>query len=437
MSDLSPLPMDIKVEKLKESKIRTVTVISTDERLAAEKEALDRLAGQVEIKGFRVGKAPHDKIRERVGEENIVEETVRVLLPKVLKEALEKSEAKPILRPAAEILSKEPLTIGLTFVNRPTVTIKKPDSIKVDKKMPAEVTEKDVEDFVQKVLMQDRTETPVEREAKKGDAVRFEMKTTKKGKPVDELTVPAYAMIIGGEELFPQLDEHLMGMKKDDVKTANVSFPKDHDIPGIRGEKLSVEMTMKSVSEVTTPELTQDYIKTRLQTEKTPEALRAEIKEMLTGKRKEDEMRRREEDLYDKVRNATTVDLAPELIETEVQEMVGDLHERLEKQGTNVQDWLKMTGKDEKTVADEMREIARSRTVLRFGMQELATQLKIEPNPEKMSAALKAAEVQSKTSGSPKHEDLQEGGSVYENLRYELRIQALQEKMISDDKPKA
>lgn len=430
--------MDIKVEKLKESKIRTVTVVTEEERMEAEKQALNRLAAQVEIKGFRVGKAPHDKVRARVGEEMLLEETVRALLPKVLKEAMEKSEAKPILRPSADIIATSPLTIGITFVNRPPVTVKKPEGIKVDKKTPPEVTEKDVNDFVQKVLMQDRTETPVEREAKKGDAVRFEMKTTKKGKPVDELTVPAYGMIIGGEELFPQLEEHLIGMKKGDTKTADVSFPKDHDIPAIRGEKLSVEMTLKSVAEVKIPELTEEYIKTRLQTDKTPDALRAEIKDMLTSRRRDDEMKRREEELYDKVRSATSVELASELIEAEVQEMVRDLHERLEKQGTNVQDWLKMTGKTEKTVADEMRDIARSRTTLRFGMQELADKLNVEPNADTMTAALKAAEAQAKASGSSaKPEDFKAGGTVYENLRYELRMQALQDMMIADEKKKA
>ena len=218
--------MDITVEKLKESKIRTVTILTDDERGAAEESALNQLAQHVEIKGFRTGKAPLSKVRERVGEENLLEETVRVLLPKVLKEALEKSEAKPILRPSANIVSKSPLTIEIIFVNRPPVTVKKPEKITVEKKKPAEVTEKDIDTFINKILQQDRTETPVDRDVQKGDAVSFEMKTMKKGVQVDELTVPAYGMVLGSEELLPELEEHLLGMKKGESKTANVSFSK-------------------------------------------------------------------------------------------------------------------------------------------------------------------------------------------------------------------
>ena len=413
----------------------SVTTVSDEERLQAEKLALAKLSEHVEIKGFRIGKAPHDKVRERVGEERLVEETVRILLPKILKEGLEKTGAKPILRPSANVTCMKPLTISVTFVNRPPVTVKKVESIKVEKKEVPEVSEKDVDEFVQKVLLQDRTETPVDRAIAKGDSARIGMKGTKKGKPVDELTVGAYNIMLGHEELFPELESHLIGMKKDDMKSVDISFPKDHDIPRIRGEKITVEMTVKSVSSVTIPELTQEYIKTRLQTDKTPEALRSEIKTMLADRRKADEMKRREEELYTKVREATSVELASELIETEVQEMVRDLHERLGRQGTNVEDWLKMTGKTEKDIVEEMRGIARSRTTLRFGLQEMAEKLKIEPNSTELSAAIKATEARAKAEGHEISEsELKEGGSVYENLRYELRMQTLLDQMIGEEK---
>jgi len=426
--------METTVEKLKESKIKTTTTISDAEHADAEKKALERLASQVDIKGFRSGKAPLEKIRERINEEALLQETVRVLLPSVLKEGLAKSEAKPILRPAANVTSIKPLVISVTFVNRPPVTVKKPESIKVERKKVPDVTESDVDDFVEKVLLQDRTEALVERAAKAGDSIRISMKGTKKGKQVDELTVGSYAIMLGKEELFPELESHLTGMKKDEVKTVDVTFPKTHDIPGIRGEKIAVELTVKTVSEVTVPKLTQEYITQRLQTDKTPEALRSDIRLMIKDRRTSDEMKRREEELYDKVKEATSVEIASELIETEVQEMVRDLHERLKKQGTNLQDWLKNTGKDEKSIVEEMRTIAKSRTTLRFGLQELAEKLKIEPDEAEFKAAIASTEARAKAAGhTVPPEELLPEGSIYENLRYELRIKALLDRMVKDE----
>jgi len=274
----------------------------------------------------------------------------------------------------------------------------------------------------------------VERAAKAGDSIRISMKGTKKGKQVDELTVGSYAIMLGKEELFPELESHLTGMKKDEVKTVDVTFPKTHDIPGIRGEKIAVELTVKTVSEVTVPKLTQEYITQRLQTDKTPEALRSDIRLMIKDRRTSDEMKRREEELYDKVKEATSVEIASELIETEVQEMVRDLHERLKKQGTNLQDWLKNTGKDEKSIVEEMRTIAKSRTTLRFGLQELAEKLKIEPDEAEFKAAIASTEARAKAAGhTVPPEELLPEGSIYENLRYELRIKALLDRMVKDE----
>lgn len=425
--------MDTKIEKLPQSRIRTVTTVTKEEHADAEKKALAALADQIDIKGFRVGKAPGDMVRSRVGNERLMEETVRQLLPSVLKSALELSKAKPMLRPAASVVSTEPLTIALTFVERPPVTVKKAESLKVEKKQIPEATEKEVEAFLRKILMQDKTETPVERPAAKGDFVRLALASKKKDKPVEELTVGNYGLLIGGEDVLPELEPHLTGMKKDEKKTAEITFPKDHDIPGIRGEKISVEMTVKGVSEVKLPELTKEYLKARLGTDATPETFRADVKRMLTDRARSEELKRREEELYTLVRAATTVDLAPEVIDAEVQDMAGDLRMRLEKQNMTMDDWLKTTNKDPKAVVDEMKQIAENRIRLRFGMQELAAKLKIDADPGEIASALASAKEAAKADGrSVPEEEMTPGGSIYEHIRFDLTMQKLVSSMIEE-----
>jgi trigger factor len=426
--------METTIEKLKQSRLKSTTVIGEDERLAAEKEALASLAERVNIKGFRVGKAPEEMVRARFNEEQLLEETVRMLLPKVLKDAIEKSNAKPIMRPAASVASKKPLTIELVFIERPEVSVKKPDGIKVEKKKIEDATDNDVEVFIKKILMQDRSETPVDRAAKSGDLVRLSMSAKKGDTPVEELTVPNYGIVLGSEDLLPELEPHLMSMKKDEKKTVDVTFPKDHDIPGIRGQKISIDVAVKAVAEVKLPELTQDYLKTRLGSDIAPAAFRSDVKRMLTDRSKSEEMKRREDELYDKVRAATTVDMPQEIIDAEVQDMVQDLHHRLEAQKMTMDDWLKGTGKDAKAVIDEMKDIAKNRVVLRMGMQEIAKKLNIEPDPAAMVENIAAAKKDAAAANQPMpEEELKSGGAVYENIRFNLTMQALVTKMIEDE----
>ncbi len=430
--------METKIEKLPQSRIRTLTTVTEDERLKAENIAIALLTERVEIKGFRIGKAPPDMVKSRVGTEKLTEETIRALLPKVMKEALEKSGAKPILRPNANVVSTKPLVIALVFVERPTVTLKKPDAISIEKKTYTETTDKEAETFIKKILTQDRKESPVDRQAKKGDLVTIAMSAKKKETQIDELTVGRYNLVIGSEDLLPQLEEHVIGTKKDEKKTVQVTFPKNHDIPGIRGEKISIDINVLSVSEIQLPELTQEYIKTRLGRDMSPEQFRSDVKKMLLDRKKSEEMKRREEELYEKVKAATQVDVAEELLDAEVQDMVQDLHRRLEEQKLSMDDWLKATGKDAKSVVDEMKKIASSRIVLRFGMQELANHRKIEPDEKRITEQISLIKEQAKNDGhSTRAEDLVPGGTVYEQIKFDLKMQELVRIMLKDEEVKA
>ncbi len=430
--------METKVEKLKESRIKTTTIVSADAKKNAEEKALKNLAQRVRIKGFREGMAPPALVREHVTQEQIVEETVRMALPDVMADALKTSGAKPIIRPAASVVSLEPLTISITFVERPTAELKKTDSIKIEKKNIPESSVKDIEDFIQKLLIQDRVDTPVDREAKKGDSVNLSLKAKDAaGKQVDELTVSRYSVLLGNEDLLSELEPHVLGIKKGEKKSVSVSFPKDHDIPAIQGKKLTIDIEATEVSEVKLPELTSEYIKTRLGADRTPDAFRKEVGTMLTSQKRSQEMKRREEALYEAVKAATKIDLAPELIDAEVQEMVIDLQERLKKQGSTVEDWLKATNKDQKAVLEEMRGIAQSRIVLRFGMQEFAEAKKITVDPTEIHLAMKAEITHAKEHGHPlTDEDQKEGGSAYERIKWEKTMEKLVEGMIGEEPKK-
>ena len=154
--------MDTKIEKLPQSRISTTTVVTADERRIAEEQALKSLAKRVNIKGFREGMAPPDLVRQHVKPEDVTEETVRALLPKIMAEALKMSGAKPIIRPAVSVVSLDPLTISVTFVERPPTELKKPEKIVVEKKPLPEASSEEVETFIGKLLMQDHTEPPAD-----------------------------------------------------------------------------------------------------------------------------------------------------------------------------------------------------------------------------------------------------------------------------------
>jgi trigger factor len=427
MSPSKPPALETKVEKLKQCRIRTITIVPAEHVKQSEEQALARLARDVDVKGFRPGKTPPELVREKVGVEALFEEMIRTLLPDVLRDALTVSKANPILRPAASIVSKEPLTVALTFVERPTVLLKKPEKISLEKKQVLQPTEQDIDGFIRNLLSQDRTETPVDRPAAKGDAVRMALAAKDdKGKEVPELTVGRYTLTIGAEELLPELESHLTGVKKGDKKSATISFSDKHEIPAIRGRKLTIEMTVQDVLQITLPDVTAAYLESRFKVKRTPAQFRGEIRDMLFRQRQTQEMRRREEELYKAVRAATSVDLCPELIDAETQSILTDANARLQEQGTTLEDWLKQSGKTPEAMLDETKKTATERITLRLGMEELAKTKNITPSAEEVKK--RVADMQGQAAKGGTTTDSEE---LTHAATFDLTMQKLVESLIA------
>lgn len=73
----------------------------------AEDSALEELAKEIEIPGFRKGNAPPLKVKESVARNTLLEKTLGRILPKLLNEAIEKHKVKPAIYPKFEIIKAQ------------------------------------------------------------------------------------------------------------------------------------------------------------------------------------------------------------------------------------------------------------------------------------------------------------------------------------------
>lgn len=121
---------------IKRSGARAVCTLTFDaaQKHAAEEKALERLGARLEIPGFRIGKAPLQKVRERVKENDLFEETVRLLIGPAVTALVEREKLLPIIPPRVAVTAREPLTIQIILIERPAVQIKGLDNMQIEKK---------------------------------------------------------------------------------------------------------------------------------------------------------------------------------------------------------------------------------------------------------------------------------------------------------------
>ncbi|MDD3531996.1 MAG: trigger factor [Candidatus Shapirobacteria bacterium] len=73
------------------------------------KEEYDRVLADfqknTEVKGFRKGKAPKEKVEKVIGQNEIYQQVINNILPRVYQRAVEEQQLKPIISPRAELIS--------------------------------------------------------------------------------------------------------------------------------------------------------------------------------------------------------------------------------------------------------------------------------------------------------------------------------------------
>lgn len=75
------------------------TLIDKNKKLAA-----DELAQDIEVPGFRKGRAPIEKVIEKIPENTLLEKTLGKLLPKLIAEAINEHKIKPAIYPKFELV---------------------------------------------------------------------------------------------------------------------------------------------------------------------------------------------------------------------------------------------------------------------------------------------------------------------------------------------
>ncbi len=68
-------------------------------------KALDELAKDIEVPGFRKGMAPVDKVKEKIPQNQLIEKTLAGLLPSLFSDAVARHNLKPVIYPRFEIIS--------------------------------------------------------------------------------------------------------------------------------------------------------------------------------------------------------------------------------------------------------------------------------------------------------------------------------------------
>lgn len=325
-------------------------------------EAYRRLAGRVDVPGFRRGKAPRPMVERMIGHDRIVEEALDRLVPEVVSEAMQQEQVEPYTRPRVESIELDPLRLKAVVGLAPKVELGEyRGALHVDREEP-KVGETEIDNVIQRVRESYAQWAPVERPVQLGDRVGIDLKVTPEGgeAPLIDSKDAEYVVDTEGAQPAPGFAEQIVGMSPGDAKSFTLSLPEDYRDKEVAGSPAQFEVTLHSVKERELPEL-DDTFAQQVGDYADVAALRIAVEAQLRHSEEERVRDKLEEEALNKLVEVASIEYPPQLVEFQAQHMIDSFRANIERQGLQLTQYLRLVGKEQDTFEQEMREQAETR----------------------------------------------------------------------------
>ncbi len=338
--------MKFSINKLPKSQVEVDCHLSIGEFNVFFEEALLELGEDLEIKGFRKGKAPKNIVEQYLGVEKILIRAAEKAISSSYKKILQENNLEPISRPEVNIqkLAKNnPFSFKAKFFVLPEINL--PDYKDIAskiKKRKIEVNKEEVEDSIQ-WLQKSRAKFSLKNgSAEKGDFIEIEYQSPN-FKNFNNGNVITDAFILGEGKFLPGFEEQLVGMEAvngKNEKEFSLEVPKGHSLEKY-GKKIELRVKLKSVQKVELPEINDEFAKSLGNFEDLT-ALRKSIEEGIKTEKEQAESLRVKEEILEKISRTTECELPASLVEREQEQMLENFKNNiLEKFKMSWEDYLK------------------------------------------------------------------------------------------------
>ncbi|EQC44683.1 trigger factor [Bacteriovorax sp. Seq25_V] len=230
------------------------------------KVALKQKQKTVNIKGFRKGKAPVAMV-EKLYRPQVESDALNNFLQKELFEAVNKEDVRMVGYPALEnVKYDQGKSVSFDAVVEVFPTVELKDYSKLSfKKDSVEVKEEEVEN-VKKNYLAPKAEMKEVADAKaklaKGQFAVFNFEGEKAdGEKPENMKGEEYLLEIGSGQFIPGFEDGMIGLKKGDKKTIELTFPADYHVADLKEAQVKFHVELLEIKERSYPEFNDEMAK--------------------------------------------------------------------------------------------------------------------------------------------------------------------------------
>lgn len=367
------------VKKLENCRSEVTIVFEKEEWQKAQEVAFEKLAKNVEIKGFRKGHAPKQLVKEKVNQAEVMNSALDAMLQDAYTKTLTEENIVPVARPSVDVkkISDSECEVVLMIPTRPEVVLGEYKNLEIGHKA-VKVTEKALKEEINKRLLDNAELVLKEDEAKIGDTVVIDFEGFIDGKAFDGGKAENYALELGSKQFVPGFEDQLVGAKPEEKREVKVTFP--HNYPdGLNDKEATFKVVVHEIKEKKVPELTDEFVAgLEIKDVKTVDQYKDFVKKDLHEKGEREEKNRYFEALLTKIVDNATVKVPEEFVNEEVESMFGNLKNQVEQNGLDMESYFKITNSKEEDVRKTMAVDALKNIKRYFVLEEIGKAEEVE-----------------------------------------------------------
>jgi len=377
--------MNLQVEPLDTHEVRLTITVDEDVLIKARRDTAKNLAKQVRIPGFRPGMAPQAAVIRAIGGEEafnaeVIDQVAREVYPK----ALDASGIEPYGPGAIEEVKQDPYQLIARIPLEPVVDLKDYKSVRLP--FPeVNVTDEEIEQQLQFLREENAVVQQVERPAELGDLVEAHIHGHTEEEEVFHSNSKRGVVVDDERFGIPGLAGMIAGMSAGEHKEGTLTMPDDFGVEALRGKDVHVHIDMNRVSSRVLPEIN-DELAQAASSFSTLAELREDLRKNLANYKERQTTQEYAVQVLDAFTELAEVKYPPQFIEDRLNDYFADFKEDVrEQEGMPFEEWLKLQGKTEKDVKDELRGTAESRGKRGLVMRQLGIAEKLDVSDEEIA----------------------------------------------------
>ena len=384
--------MSVTVEKLDNSMAKLTIEVDAAVFTKALDKVYNKQKNQIQVPGFRRGKAPRKIVEKMYGQgifyEDAVNDCINATYEDAVKECGEEVTSSPEIG-AEQIEEGKPLIYTATVALRPPVTLGKYLGVDITIQDPLEVTEEEINAELKR--QQDanaRIETVTDRPVQDGDMIKLDFAGTVDGEPFDGGTAADYDLTVGSGSFIPGFEDQLIGMELEEEKDVVVTFPENYGEESLAGKEAVFHCMINEIKAKTLPELNDEFAD-EVSEFSTLEEYTENLKQNLLDQKEKELREKKQNEAVAAAVNAAEIDIPDAMILTQARNLADQFAQNLQYQygnGLDMDTYLQYMGMTQEQFVDNMKPQAEQRIRNSLVLEAVAAAEGIEVTDEDFEA---------------------------------------------------